>query len=105
MQDLSEGIFNKMLCYTYKVLFLDHLLVKAEEEIPLKEESPSTGTSQNEPFWYHPYASSGKPSLESDRVSGVPAWKQMRHRQQSKKGCGKASTYQQIQAKRQKYYK
>ena len=48
------------------------------------------------PGCYHPYASSTtKPnSHQLDQKSGVPAWKQIRDRQQGKKGRGKASTFQ-----------
>ena len=66
-------------------LFPHQLLVKAEKEISHREERHSTGSSQKKPDRY-PYASSAKPSQESERMSGVPAWKQIMHRQQSKKG-------------------
>ena len=112
MQDLSEGIFINMANLTLALrdsyldylrvrikqdthtalrnaplqmhsLFPDELLLKAEEEISCNEERRLTGTSQKKPGRYHPYASSAKPSHESDWKSGVPAWKQIRHGQQS----------------------
>ena len=62
----------------------------------------STSTSQKKPLSrYHPYHSSAKPSHQSC----VPAWKQIRNRQQGKKCRVKASTYQQELAKGSKYYK
>ena len=133
VQDLSEGIFINMTNLTLAgrdsyldylrakmkdtltalrnaplhmhSLFQDQLLVKAEEEISHSEERHSTGVSQKKPVATTPYDSSAKPSQEFDQKSGVPAWKQIRHRQQSKQGSGKASTYQQKPGNGQKYYK
>ena len=101
-QDTLTALWNAPL--HMHSLFPDQLLAKAEEEISRNEERPSTSTSQKKPSRYHPYAFAN-PSHESDRKSGVPAWKQIKHRQQSKKGSGKASTYQQKPAKGTKYYK
>ena len=50
-------------------------------------------------------SSSAKPPHLSDRKFGVPAWKQVKDRQQCKKGHGKASSYQQKPAKGSKQYK
>ena len=77
-QDTLTALRNALL--HMHSLFLDQLLVKVEEEISHNEESHSTGTSQKKPSCYHPYASSTKPSHESDRKTGVPAWKQIKYR-------------------------
>ena len=50
-------------------LFPNQLLGKAEEEISHHEERGSAGSSQRKPGRYHPYASSAKPSQESDHGS------------------------------------
>ena len=56
-------------------------------EISCSEERHATGASQKKPGRYHPYASSSaKPSHQSDQKSSVPAWKQIKDRQQGKKG-------------------
>ena len=128
MQDLSEGVFIKTANFTLarrdsyleylhagvkqdtlnalrtspvhlNSLFPDHLIAKAEEEICRSEERRSVGQSQRCQGRFHPYASSDKPSSHSDRKSGVPAWKQIKDKQQSRKGHGKASTFSQKPAK------
>ena len=128
MQDLSEGVFISManltlarrdscleyLCggvkqdtiaalHTAPVhlpsLFPDQLLVKADE-ISHSEERHSSGSSHRKPSLFHPYASSTlKPVHQPDWRSTVPAWKQIRDRQQGKKGRGKPSNFQQNPAK------
>ena len=75
-------------------LFPDHFLAKAEEEVSHHEESYSAGSSQKKPGRCHPYFQFGKEAQETDWTSGVPAWKQLKHRMQGKKSHGKASTYQ-----------
>ena len=131
MQDLSEGIFINMvnltlvLCDSYldyiragvkqdtfnalrnaplhmQSLFPDQVLMKAEEEVSRSEERRS---SHKKPGHFHPYASSSKSSHQPDRKFGVPVWKQIRDRQQGKKGRGRASTYQQKPAKGSKQHK
>ena len=134
MQDLSEGILTNMANLTLarrdsylkylragvkqdtltnlhtapihlKSQFPDQLLVKAEEEVS-REGRRSSGNSHRKPGRYHPYAcSSTKPSHQPDRKSGVPSWKQIRDRQQGKKGCGNASTFQQKPVKGSNQYK
>ena len=75
-------------------------LVRAEEEVSRSEERHSTGNSYRNPGCFHPYASSNNKSAhQPDPKSSVPAWKQIRDRQQSKKGPGKASTFTQKPAK------
>ena len=86
-------------------LFSDQLLLKAEEEVSRSEERRSAGNSHRKPSHYHPYASNDKPSHQPDQKSGVPAWKQIRDWQQSRKGCGKASTFTQKPAKGSKQCK
>ena len=129
MQDLSEGVFVNMANLTLArrdsyleylrtgvkqdtitalctsplhtcSLFLDQLLLKAEEEVSRSEERRSACSSHRKPLRFHPYAAStAKSSHQPDWKSGVPAWKQIRDRQHSKKGCGKASTFTQKPAK------
>ena len=131
MQDLSEGIFINMANLTLahsnsyylragikqdtstalrnaplhmNSLFPDHLLVKTEE-ISNYEERRSTTSSPKKPGCYHPFAPTAKQSQDSDRKCSVLAWKQINHRQQSKKVHDKASTYQQKLTMGQNYYK
>ena len=134
MQDLAEGVFINMANLTLahrdsyldflragvkqdtltalctaplhtQSLFPDQLLVRAEE-VSRSEERLSSGNSYRKPSRYHPYASSTtKPSHQPDQKSGVPAWKQIRDWQQSKKGRGKASTFTQKLAKGSKQHK
>ena len=61
------------------------------------EERCSSSQSYRKPGRFHPYASSDKSLLQQNRKSSVPAWKQIRERQQSSKGRGKASTFSQKQ--------
>ena len=79
-------------------LFSDQLLLKAEEEVSRSEERRSAGNSHRKPSHYHPYASTDKPSHQPDQKSGVPAWKQIRDWQQSRKGCGKAKNRLRVQS-------
>ena len=80
-------------------LFPDNLLIKAEEEVSRSEERRSAGQSHRKPGRFHPYASNDKSSHQPDRKPSVPAWKQIRERQQGKKGHGKPSTFSQKPAK------
>ena len=131
MQDLPEDIANLTLarCDSYleylrtgvkqetltalhtapvllQSLFPDQLLVNAEEEVSRSEQRRSSGNSHSKLSRYHPCASSTtKASHQPDQKSGVPAWKQIKDRQQGKKGRGKASTFQQKLAKGSKQYK
>ena len=124
MQDLSEGIFISMANFTVahrdsyleylhagvkqdtlnalrtspvhlNSLFPDQLITKAEEEICRSEERCSSGQSHRRQGCFHPYAPSDKSANHLDRKSGVPAWKQIRDKQQSRKGRGKPSTFSQ----------
>ena len=73
--------------------------MKAEDEVARSEEKRSSSQSHWKPSRFHPYASSDKSLLQQNRKSSVPAWKQIRERQQSSKGRGKASTFSQKPAK------
>ena len=124
MQDLSEGVFISMANFTLarrdsyleylhasvkqdtlnalrtspvhlNSLFPDQLITKAEEEICRSEERCSAGQPHRRQGHFHPYASRDKSASHLDRKSGVPAWKQIRDKQQSRKGRGKASTFSQ----------
>ena len=128
MQDLSEGIFISMANFTLarrdsyleylhagvkqdtlnalrtspvhlNSLFPDQLITKAEEEICRSEERRSSGQSHRRQGRFHPYALSDKSASHPDQKSGVPAWKQIRDKQQSRKGHGKPSTFSQKPAK------
>ena len=127
MQDLSSGVFISVANFTLArrdsyleylhagvkqdtlaalhtapihihSLFPDQLLMKAEE-VARSEERRSSSQSHRKPGRFHPYPSSDKPLLQQNQKSTVPAWKQIRERQQSSKGCGKASTFSQKPAK------
>ena len=78
-------------------LFQDQLLIKgkAEEEVSRSEERHSVGQSHRKQGRFHPYVSNDKSSQQPDRKSVFPAWKQIRDRQQAKKGRGKPSTFSQ----------
>ena len=134
MQDLSEGVFISVANLTLPLrdsyleylhagvkqdtlaalrtapihidsLFPDQLLMKAEEEVARSKERRSSSQSHRKPVCFHPYASSDKSLLQQNRKSSVPAWKQIRERQQSRKGCGKASTFSEKPAKGSKSHK
>ena len=127
MLDLSEGVFISMANFTLahrdsyleyihagvkqdtltalhtapihlQSLFPDQLLIKAEEEVSRSEERHSS-QSDRKPGHSHPYASNDRSSHQPDQTSAIPAWKQIREHQQSKKGCGKPSTFSQKPAK------
>ena len=124
MQDLSDGTFISMANFTLvcrdsylehlhagvkqdtlnalrtspvhlNSLFPDQLITKAEEEICRNEERCSAGQSHRCQGRFHPYASNDKSASHLDQKSCVPAWKQIRDKQQSRKGRGKASTFSQ----------
>ena len=128
MQDLSEGVFISVANFTLarrdsyldylhafvkqdtlpalrtapvhlQSLFLDQLLIKAEEEEARSEERRSSSQSHRKPGHFHPYASNDKSLLQQDGKSSVPAWKQIRECQQSRKSRGKPSTFSQKPAK------
>ena len=128
MQDLSEGVFISMANFTLarrdgyieylhagtkqdtvsalrtspvhlNSLFPDQLITKAEEEICRSEERRKSGTSHRHQGRFHPYAASDKSTGHSDRKSTLPAWKQIKDKQQARKGHGKASTFSQKPAK------
>ena len=86
-------------------LFPDQLLSKAEEEVARSEERRSSSQSHRKPGRFHPYASNDKPSHQQDRKSSIPAWKQIRGRQQGKKGRGKPTSFSQKPAKGSKQCK
>ena len=128
IQDLSEGVFISVANFTLarrdsyldylhtgvkqdtltalrtgpvhlQSLIPDQLLIKAEEEVARSEERRSSSQSHRKPSRFHPYASNDKSLVQQDRKSSVPAWKQIRERQQSRKSCGKPSTFSQKPAK------
>ena len=134
MQDLSEGVFINMANFTLarndsyldylhagvkqdtvnalrtspvhlNSLFPDQLITKAEEEICRSEERCSSGTSHRHQGRFHPYAASDKSTGHHDRKSTLPAWKQIKDKQQARKGLGKASTFSQKPAKGSKSHK
>ena len=57
------------------------------------EERHSSNQPHRQPGHFHPYASNDKSSHQLDQKSSIPAWKQIRERQQRKKSCGKPSTF------------
>ena len=59
-------------------LFLDQLLIKAEEEVVRSEERRSSSQSHRKLGRFHPYASNDKSSHQPDQKSSIPAWKQIR---------------------------
>ena len=128
MQDLSEAVFINMANFTLArrdsyldylhagvrhdtinalrtspvhldALFPDQLLAKAEEEINKSEERRSSGTSHRQQGRFHPYSASDKSASRHTDKKNVPAWKQIRDNQQSRRGRGKASNYYQKPAK------
>ena len=134
MQDLSEGVFINMANFTLarrdsyldylhsrvkqdtvnalrtspvhlNALFPDQIIAKAEEEISKNEERRSSGTSHRQQNRFHPYPASDKSTSHHDRKSTLPAWKQIKDKQQARKGRGKASTFSQRPAKGFKSYK
>ena len=134
MQDLSESVFINMANFTLasrdsyldylhagvkqdtvntlrtspvhlNALFPDQLISKAEEEISKSEERRSSGTSHRHQNRFHPYAASDKSTGHHDRKSNLPAWKQIKDKQQARKGRGKASTFSQKPAKGFKSHK
>ena len=86
-------------------LFPDHIITKAEEEIRHFEDKCTPGpTRKGQRF--HPYAQSSKPHYhqQSEQMSTLPAWKQIRHRGH-RPTRGKASSFSQRPAKSQKQFK
>ena len=133
MQDLSEGVFINMANFTLagrdsyldylhagvkqdtvnalrtspvhlNALFLHQLIAKAEEKISKGEERRSSGTSHRHQGRLQPYAASDKLTGHHDRKN-VPVWKQIKDKQQARKGRGKASTFSQKPAKGSKSHK
>ena len=133
LQDLSEGVFINMANFTLarrdsyldylhagvkhdtvnslrtspvhlNALFPDQLIAKAEEEISKSEERRSSGTSHRHQGRFHPYAASDKSTGHHDKKN-VPAWKQIKDKQQARKSRGKASTFSQKLAKGSKSHK
>ena len=124
MQDLSEGIFINMANFTLarrdsyldylhagvkqdtvnalrtspvhlNALFPDQLITKAEEEISRNDERRSSGTSHRQQNRFRPYPASDRSTTHHDRKPTLPAWKQIKDKQQARKGRGKASTFSQ----------
>ena len=117
MQDLSKGVFINMANFTLarrdsyldylhagvkqdtvnalrmspvhlNALFPEQLIAKAEEEISKSEERHSSGTSHRQQNRFHPYPASDKSTGHHDRKSTLPAWKQIKDKQQARKGRG-----------------
>ena len=133
MQDLSEAVFINMANFTLarrdsyldylhagvkqdtlhalrtspvhlNALFPDQLIAKAEEEVGKSEERRSSGTSHRQQGCFHPYASDKSTSHHTDKKN-VPAWKQIKDKQQARRSRGKASTFSQKPAKGSKSHK
>ena len=133
MQDISEAVFINMANFTLarrdsyldylhagvkqdtvhalrtspvhlNALFPDQLIAKAEEEVSKSEERHSSGTSHRQQGRFHPYASDKSTSHHTDKKN-VPAWKQIKDKQQARRGRGKASTFSQKPAKGSKSHK
>ena len=121
MQGLSEGVFINMGNFTlarkdsyldylhtgvkqdtvnalrtspvhFNALFPDQLIAKAEEEISKSEERRLSGTSHRHQSRFHPYVASDKSTGHHDKKN-VPAWKQIKDKQEARKHRGKASTF------------
>ena len=134
MQDLSEAVFINMANFTLarrdsyldylhagvkqdtlhalrtspvhlNALFPDQLISKAEEEICKSDERRSSGTSHRQQSRFHPYAASDKVTSHHTDKKNVPAWKQIKDKQQARKGRGKAPTFSQKPAKGFKSHK
>ena len=134
MQDLSEAVFINMANFTLarrdsyldylhagvkqdtvhalrtspvhlNALFPDQLIAKAEEEISKSEERHSSSTSHRHQGRFHPYAASDKSTSHHTDKKNVPAWKQIKDKQQARRGRGKASTFFQKPAKGSKSHK
>ena len=134
MQDLSEGVFINMANFNLarrdsyldclhagvkqdtvnalrtspvhlNALFPDQLIAKAEGEISKSEERRSSDTSHRQQNRFHPYPASDKSTGHHDRKPTLPAWKQIKDKQQARKGHGKASTFSQNPAKGFKSHK
>ena len=130
MQDLSEGVFINMANFTLARrdsyldylhagvkqdtvnalrtspvhLFSDQLIAKAEEEISKSDERRSSGTAHRHQGRFHPYPASDK-STGHHNKKNVPAWKQIKDKQQVRRNRGKASTFSQKPAKGSKSHK
>ena len=133
MQDLSEAVFINMANFTLArrdsyldylhagvkqdtvnalrtspvhldTLFPDQLVSRAEEEINKSEERRSSGTSHRHQGRFHPYSASDRSSSQHTDKKNVPAWKQIKDKQQARRGRGKASNFYQKPAKGSKSF-
>ena len=77
----------------------------SEEEISKSEERRLSGTSHRHQGRFHPYAASDKSTSHHTDKKNVPAWKQIKDKQQARRGRGKASTFSQKPAKGSKSHK
>ena len=102
-QDTLTALTNAPLHMS--ALFLDHLVVKVEEEICHHKKKCSVSPSHKKLQCFHPYAQQGRQQLQSHQKSDPPAWKLLKHQGQSRRGQGKPSNFQQQPAKGQKSYK
>ena len=102
----SKTLWTPWECLQHlNALFPDQLIDKAEEEISKSEERCSSVTSHRHQGRFHPYAASDKSTSHHTDKKNVPAWKQIKDKQQARRGCGKASTFSQKPAKGSKSHK
>ena len=59
------------------VLFPDHIIAKAEEEIRNYKDKRTSGPSQRKPQHFHPYSQPPRQQQETDRKQVLPAWKKL----------------------------
>ena len=132
MQDLSEGVFISMANFTLarRDSYLEYLHAGVKQDSlnalrtspvhlncsrislspRLKRKSAEVRRGvllvlHRRQGRFHPYAPSAKSATHLDRKSGVPAGKQIRDKQQSRKGRAKPSTFSQKPAKGSKLLK
>ena len=72
-------------------LFLDSRIARAEDTISHHDDKHHSSDSRKKSDWYHPYQQVGKHEPEGGKKFVIPAWKQLSHLGQSKRGRGKAS--------------
>ena len=112
MQDLSEGIFINMANFTLarRDSYLDYLHAGVKQDtVNTLRTSPvhlnALFTSHQQQKRFRPYPASDKSTSHHDRKPTLPAWKQIKDKQQARKGRGKASTFSQKPAKGFKSHK
>ena len=90
MQDLSEGVFICMANFTLARMdsYLEYLHAGVKQNTLTALCTAPIYLSHRKPDHFHPYVSNDK-SYQPDQKSSIPAWRQIRVRQQGKKGRGK----------------